>query len=79
MSDFKIDKNIPYPDRGNPGTSKYPFKNMKVGESFFVGCTEDIEKIRSKLGGPCNYAFLHGIGKFSVRKWEGGFRIWRLK
>lgn len=35
---IKIDKNIPIPDGRytNGGITKYPFRDMEVGDSFFV-------------------------------------------
>ena len=31
---IKIDKNVPIPAKGTRGNPKYPFKSMKIGDSF---------------------------------------------
>lgn len=36
MNDYKIDKNVPLPSSGNKRNSKYPWAQMKVGDSFVV-------------------------------------------
>ncbi len=67
---MKIDKNIPLPK----ARSQFPFHDMEIGDSFCV--TED--KLRSTrtlantFGGKLNR-------KFTVRKFEGGYRCWRIK
>jgi len=41
MMTFKIDRNIPIPTARRGTYAKYPFKTMKVGESFAIPCTDD--------------------------------------
>lgn len=40
MEQYKVEKSVPLPERaGNPfkkGTSKFPVRHMKVGDSFFA-------------------------------------------
>ena len=67
---IKIESGVPIPPK--PG---YPFKQLKVGESFFLdeSSNERILRIQAASTGT-------RLGrKFSVRKVEGGFRIWRVK
>ena len=66
---MKIDKNIPLP----PHKSKYPFRSMEVGDSFFSTAS------RSSIGSSASK--LKGI-KFSTRtvNEDGvrGTRVWRV-
>lgn len=69
---YPIDKNIPLP----PHTGhicKYPFREMEVGDSFFLP-REDVGKrgrpLFSKHGQQINI-------KLTVRKVKDGWRIWR--
>lgn len=76
MSKFKIEKNVP-PPAPRCYLGKYPFKDMKVGDSFFVpeGSNHNLASMRQK-------AYLagkhHGM-KFSTRYADGGVRVWRIK
>lgn len=65
-----IESGVPIPPR--PG---YPFKQLKVGDSFLLpeDANERILRIRAASVGT-------RLGrKFSVRKVEGGFRVWRVQ
>lgn len=66
---IKIEKNIPIP----PQTRQefYPWKEMKVGDSFFT----DIKAIRSSAYA----AALRLKLKFRVAVDGKGFRVWRIK
>jgi len=58
-----------------PNTCKYPWKEMEVGDSFFV---QD-EKMRNSISATAIYHTKRGVGKFTVRKEEcGGIRVWRI-
>jgi hypothetical protein len=64
--EIKIEKGIPIPTP----RKKYPFFTMKVGESFF-----------SDKPGVANLSSIHsrkGKEKFTCRKVEGGWRVWRV-
>ena len=70
-----IDKRKPIPKRkGGCGPTKYPFREMAVGDSFFV-----VGATTSKLIAAASY---YGPKRFSARKvTERGFlgaRIWRI-
>ena len=77
---IKIDKNIPIPPTNRKcGAYKYPFAEMKVGDSFFTKATtiQQVAQLRSgfnvivkKIGG--NY-------KITTKKIEGGLRVWRVE
>lgn len=72
--EVKVDKNIPItPNRGGRGGTKYPFRKLEVGDSFFVP---------KKSGGMHKAAHSVGI-KIATRMVEEkgvrGVRIWRIK
>jgi hypothetical protein len=80
MQDITIEKDIPLAPHGNYGkrTSKFPFRELLVGESFFVE------------GGPRSTlaAYATMIGRETGRKFTvravtenglSGFRVWRLQ
>lgn len=77
---FTIEKNVPIPSgAGKRGRAPiYPFRQMEVGDSFFVESEVD-SKVQSTL---TNAAF--SISKsdasfrFSVRRVDGGYRVWRI-
>jgi len=77
MSAIKIDRNVPAPEF--KGNRKYPWDEMKVGDSFFVPGGK-----HSGLRGPANNAAARiGNGcKFRCRelteKGVSGARIWRV-
>ncbi len=66
-----IDKNVPIPT----GKIKYPFRQMEIGDSFFVaGATT------TKLSSQMNIT-AKSIGngcKFRSKTVDGGVRIWRI-
>ena len=74
MSDeFKIEKDIPLPDRiGSGRARKYPFSRMEVGDSFFAPVAGN--RIHSAVS---QFSKRTGM-KFTVKKVDGGCRVWRL-
>ena len=65
--DFKIEKNVPMPERGG---SKYPLTDMEVGDSF-------MSDSRTGLAGAIQAQQRKTDWKFKLRTVEGGFRVWR--
>lgn len=73
---IKIDRNIPIKEK-----TKFPFKSMKVGESFDAG--DYSTDLARSIAGNISY-FLKRVGnkskKFSCRKTEDKkLRVWRVK
>lgn len=89
MSEYKyqIEKNIPIPaGKRENQTSLYPFKEMKVGDSFSIGVIEgskgDSDVAMRKVGNAARN-WKNKVGrtewKFRVRKMEdNSVRIWRV-
>jgi hypothetical protein len=66
---IKIESGIPMP-------AKFPFAEMKVGDSFLV--PEGMNK--STVAVYANrYAKKTGYAKFTVRKTAEGYRCWRIE
>jgi len=75
---FKIDKGVTKPERGRGRgrPDKYPWKAMKIGDSFFVPTGEEFKGIR---GATAAATKRHAPKRFSSRKVDGGIRVWRDK
>ena len=73
---FKIEKNIPLPQdlRGRGG--KYPWREMEIGDSFFIS-NEETNQTRIHSA-PSYFSLRNPAYKFRVRKVAGGYRIWRI-
>lgn len=71
MSDVQIEKGIPIPGRG--GSSKYPWADLQVGDSFLL--SSDNAPSASSLSTGAKKA---GI-KIKVREVENGVRVWRTE
>lgn len=74
MIKIKIDKHIPIPSGIRWG--KYPFNEMKVGNSFFVKKPPNLLSSNSH-----QWKIKHNKRRwlFIVRKEKDGARIWRIK
>ncbi len=80
MADLiKIETDIPVPERASNIGAKYPFADMKVGDSFLVPRIngEPIQMTRERANKAVTYAKRKG-GKYCSRSGEDGTRIWRL-
>ena len=76
MNAFTIDKGVPLPGDGGGrkhGSTKYPFRQMKVGDSFLID-----EDQRSSIYAAAIYQ-LGKKGQITVRAEPGTerFRVWR--
>lgn len=69
---MKIDVNIPLPKKARAG--KYPFSDMKIGDSLFANGDESNSLVSSAYGwGRRNGA------TFTARKENDGVRVWLVK
>ena len=73
---IQIDSDIPAPERRkyHGGHSKYPWKELKVGQSF-VAPWVDKNSANSTVW---RAGKTHGV-KFVVRKEGKGYRVWRVE
>jgi hypothetical protein len=69
---IKVEKGIPIPARGSNRGSTYPYKQLEVGDSFYVK-----GKTAAKFSASAyNQARKAGI-KVTVRNEKDGVRVWR--
>jgi hypothetical protein len=73
---FQIDSNIPVPTQvPTQGRMKYPLKELKIGQSFFVPQT-DLKKAKNLRSTFSVRAKKKGISIVSIAD-ETGIRVWR--
>jgi len=68
-----VEKNIPIPSPAKKEPTKYPWKTMEVGDSFFV--KGDAKSVRSQA----SYATKRYCRKFVTRQEKDGIRFWRTE
>ena len=72
---FQIEDGIEIPALTRNTEPKYPFKQMKVGQSFFVPCTEEnAKKVRNSISSSARSAKVRHVTRIA----EGGLRVWRV-
>lgn len=73
---IKIDKDIKPPKHVTDGTRrrKYPFREMKPGDSFFIEGASSSSVCSSSMS-----IYRVKGWKFGTAKEDGGLRVWRLK
>lgn len=70
----QIDSGVPL--QNYRSKKKYPFAQMKVGDSFFFVELPEVESAQNAGKG---YANRHNAEfKMTRRKVEGGYRLWRI-
>jgi len=75
MSSLKIEKKVAMPDKSARGAKpKYPFRQMKPGDSFAVP-----SDLKTKITVAASQHGLRNDQKFSVLRTEKGYRCWRVK
>ena len=75
---IKIETGVPIPSK-QVRTPKYPFRNMKVGDSFFIK-SQHAESDRKKVSAAANmFCKLNEGFKFKTQVFEGGVRTWRVE
>ena len=79
MSDFKIEKGHSIPEFGRKGgaPAKYPWRQMEVGDSFFVATktSAEVERFRGAVSGA---SARYKPQRWITRQVAGGIRAWRV-
>ena len=76
---IKIEKGIPVP-KNTTRKSKYPFREMKVGDSFFIKENEDVKKAQRKMAAVAHmFSKKNSEYKFKTQAFDTGVRVWRIK
>jgi hypothetical protein len=69
---LRVDSDVPLP--AETARERYPFPVMRVGDSFLLPDAGTAKNARSAAW---MYSKRHGV-KFSCRRLENGWRIWRV-
>ncbi len=74
-TEFKIEKGVALP----PPKRRYPFSEMKIGDSFFI----PVEDPRTPDGDNRIRATVHTSARnrkivATIQKVKGGFRVWKI-
>ncbi len=89
--DFVIDSGFAIPEDFHTTTRKYPFEDMKVGDSFFVGPNyeDETQKQVGNRVAQARQAYRKRCTKqdieveFTQRQWNengvAGYRVWKVK
>jgi len=82
MEDIKIESGVAMPKFRHSTARKYPFKDMNVGDSFFIPADNKKDMLRmSGSVSACWAAFKKNHKKdwvFRTNKVDGGIRVWRI-
>lgn len=82
MTTFVIESGIPLHNRtaGVRNSCKYPFREMEIGDSFFVPAEEiTVRKLVQRMSTAVSRAARNTGCKFAVRSDDAGVRVWRVQ
>lgn len=74
LREFEIDRGVALPANAR-FLDRCPFKQMLVGDSF-AGTREEGNALRTSV---FYWKLSHPDQNFTVRKFAGGYRVWRIK
>jgi hypothetical protein len=75
---IQIEKGVPAPKQ-TTRSGKYPFRDMVVGDSFFI-TDENPEPIRKKISSAaCMFCKKNDKYKFKTQVFDTGVRVWRVQ
>ena len=76
---IKIETEVPVPTK-TTRKSKYPFREMEVGNSFFVNEKESVARLQQKLSAAASmFCKKNPAYKFKTQAFDTGVRLWRVK
>lgn len=70
---LRIDSHVPAPPVSP--REKYPFYDMRIGDSFLI---EDAALVKNVRSAAWMFSRRHPPVRFSCRKAAGGWRVWRI-
>jgi hypothetical protein len=74
----KIDKKVPLPPSKRIRKENYPFREMNVGDSFFLPLDGiPVSELQTRLANAWRHCREEGK-RFTSRRVEGGVRVWRI-
>lgn len=75
---IKIEKGLPVPKTATR-TAKYPFKEMVLGDSFFVKDEVDAKRMQQRVAAAaCMFVRKNPGYKFKTQASPEGVRLWRV-
>tara|TARA_Y100000310_G_C20423913_1_gene688032 strand:+ start:192 stop:428 length:237 start_codon:yes stop_codon:yes gene_type:complete len=77
---IRIDKNIAIPDKGIHCAPKYPFRNMKIGDSFAVNLDKE-PRAYNRLNVAVSTQHRNTNKTYTIRSMKSSneVRVWRIK
>lgn len=76
---IQIEKGVPVP-KNITRKSKYPFREMEVGDSFFIKDNIDVKRAQQKISAVAHmFCKKNPLYKFKTQAFDSGVRIWRTK
>lgn len=73
--EYEIEDGVEIPQNiGRSSRRKYPFPDMEVGQSFFVPGVKT-----QAVNGPMQRWKMVLGRRFTIRKMDGGVRVWRIE
>lgn len=78
---MKIDRQVPIPKTSTGRKRKWPWFDMKKGDSFLMYTEYTVRNLQNASAQGIMFSKTNKKGKwkFSVRKTEEGIRVWRIK
>jgi len=75
---IQIETGVPVPTT-TTRKSKYPFRDMEVGNSFFVNEKLDVKRMQQKLAAAASmFCRKNPDHKFKTQAFPAGVRLWRV-
>lgn len=80
-ADYPIDRGVPTPRTNHEVKKRYPWDEMRVGDSFFVPVAdgEDYAAVHRRVSASASTRRHRHGGRYTIRRVEGGLRCWRLE
>lgn len=77
--DLKIEKGLPIPAHPKRGSGiTCALRKMSVGDSFLVPADDIDIKLQSTITAQCSQFARNKAFKFTTRRVEGGYRVWKI-
>lgn len=75
---FKIEKNVPLSEAAQRKYKRWPFAEMKIGDSFYLSLKDAGQNGVVVRPAASYFGIRNRDYKFTVRKDGEGYRVWRI-
>ena len=80
FSDFPLETGVPMPQGGSDYSRyKYPWRQMQVGDSFFIDAADDKRRKLARIRAVMFYHNNKYPEQFEARIVDAGVRVWRTE